>query len=37
MKNKSNFLRGISMFIGISLSIGSVLLAVAYAVIPEIK
>jgi len=37
MKNKSNFLRGISMFIGISMSIGSILLAFAYAVIPAIK
>ncbi len=37
MKNKSNFLRGISMFIGISVIIGSVLLTFVYMVIPEIK
>lgn len=37
MKNKSNFLKGISLFIGISVIIGSVLLGIVYVVIPEIK
>lgn len=37
MKNKSNFLRGIYMFVGISVIIGSILLGIIYITIPVIK
>jgi hypothetical protein len=37
MKNKSNFLRGISMFIGISMSIEIILLALGYFIMLMLK